>query len=61
MDEFETELYDIHGRYAGRWWMGYLPEPDRYIRLEALPDMPPQSVHTNKNEYVGGETHGGNA
>ena len=35
-EEFDTELYDVRGRYLGRWRMGYSPEWDRVISLYPL-------------------------
>lgn len=35
-EEFDTELYDVRGRYLGRWRMGYSPEWDRAVSLYPL-------------------------
>ena len=35
-EEFDTELYDVQGRYLGRWHMGYSPEWDRVVSLYPL-------------------------
>lgn len=42
-EKFDTELYDVQGRYLGRWRMGYSPEWDRVVSLYPLEEE--KTVH----------------
>lgn len=35
-EEFDTELYDVRGRYLGRWHMGYSSEWNQVFSLYPL-------------------------
>ena len=43
-EEFNTELYDVQGRYLGRWRMGYSPECNQVVSLYPLDE---NTVHQN--------------
>lgn len=51
---FASEIYDIHGRYAGSYLFWYDPAQGRYLKLVSLDDIAADDGHNKFNNHKEG-------
>ena len=54
LDTFASEIYDIHGRYAGSYLFWYDPAQGRHLKLVSLDDIAADDGHNKPNNHKEG-------